>query len=85
MFTTIIKYAFLAALVSFLGWTIFFPILLPQDMVDSLNVVIINLIALDGLLPITAVLQTAYFVIFIVLAWMLYKLFFNILGFGIDE
>jgi len=85
MFTTILKYALLGALVSFLGWTIFFPILLPQDMIDALNVIIINLIALDGLLPITALLQTVFFVFFIVFAWLLYKIFFGLLGFTINE
>lgn len=85
MFTTILKYALLGALISFLGFTMFFPILLPQNMIDVLNDVIMNLIALDGILPITALLETAFIVVFIVFAWLLFKIFFNILGFNVDE
>lgn len=85
MFDTAFKIITLIALIGFLGWSVFYPILVPKEMMDTLQAVSLGLLAWDGLLPITAILKTVSLVMFIVFAWLLFKLFMAIFGFSFSD
>lgn len=63
-----------------LGVSMFYPIYLPQPMVDVVTTVIAGLWAWEGILPILAILQVAAWLAFILFAWMSFKVIMNLLG-----
>lgn len=85
MFDTAFKIITLVALIGFLGWSVFYPILIPKEMMDTLQAVSLGLLSWDGLLPIAAVLKTIALVMFIVFAWLLFKIFMAIFGFNYND
>jgi len=58
----------------------FYPVLLPQTMLDAVNTVALTLLAFDGILPMLAIFQVCAFLILIEVCIGTYKMFKWIIG-----
>lgn len=63
-----------------LGVSMFYPLLLPPDMLILLKVLLVNLWSMNGLLPIQAIFYSVYFLVQIVVYWFAFKLIMSLLG-----
>jgi len=64
--------------------TMFYPLYLPDQMVWMLRAVLQNLWSFDGLLPITAIFNSVFLLVQIMLYWFFFKLIMSVLGGGND-
>jgi len=78
--TKIIQIIALIAIGTGATFTMFYPITLPAEMVEIVADIIYGLWLWEGILPIEALFNTIYIIIFVLFGWMCFKIIMNLLG-----
>lgn len=61
-------------------YSMFYPILLPDEVIDALTDILTPVFALDGMIPITEIFNCVNWTITILLVYLIYRLIMGLLG-----